>query len=1022
MAPGFLSKLVRNPSGHHTRDRSEPNGRTRSPSPVPPVPNGRRSRALSSSDSPSPAPSEFGNLSKTNLNVKPHSRVPSIKTQDNSSDTSSIVNPNFMIVPPSPKLEPIEGLPATSSVNGKSPAPSTAAAPTAASTAGKPSSLKSSSTHSLQTTLDSSPIPPVPSLPNEVRKMPSNRSLTGLTMNGVQHSRAATAPAPVPHQAEVDDMTPIVESPTSESPPDDISTPKPYSAFLSSPQRDSDAVSIRSTGTTSSPPNSGGKKKEPSSKPWRRTPTSKPSGLASAIAASGLAMANPAMGAQHQAQISPPQVARTGTVSSRKASTDGTPYMSRSGGASSSTQFSPSRSTKSRRSSIGSSNKRRGNGHRKNLSVHSDNGNSEFVPDAANLDYYSGLESDDSEDESMDESDDDDIRSAIGGIGGGDGRVHEIPVTGFAVASSRRNADFHEMFRTIPEGDYLIEDYGCALQREILIQGRLYISENHICFHANILGWITDLSIPIDEITALEKKMTAFVIPNAILITTRQAKYSFASFLSRDTTYDVIYNIWRLVRPGGGARSPDTASIASGGGGSAGPSPSGIIEGTIIGGNGLADVQNKVTQCKCGKEGKHYSETALNTVIPGTPEKIHNLMFTSGFIKDFLVTNQKLMELQMSDWSPGTDNHLSRTMSYIKPLNGSIGPRQTKCEIRDEVTYLDFAPTSPNAYSSTLTTTRTPDVPSGSVFSVKTLTCITYASAISSRVVVTTELEWTGKSWFKSVINSSAIDGQKTFHQDLEKAMRAYIREHQTEFVPEGVQLDVVVAPPTSPGGDITGSGTNGVAATDALGSPGGTDAVKGPTTGARGAQWAWDTFDGAWGVARKSTKGALELLGDVLPSMRPKLSSTSVLYLIILGLVMSNIWTWMRVPKGVKEVGSGSGPRRMGKAEREDSEREDRERWIHGVVTALWDELAAGKGPMPVSEVQLPDTPSSQSTIPLPKSYEDMDIHTEVAAHHKALDSVEERIKKIRDMLNSLSQGGGQEGTQKMNELDELD
>ena len=37
-------------------------------------------------------------------------------------------------------------------------------------------------------------------------------------------------------------------------------------------------------------------------------------------------------------------------------------------------------------------------------------------------------------------------------------------------------------------------DYGCALQREILIQGRLYVSENHICFHANIFGWITDVS------------------------------------------------------------------------------------------------------------------------------------------------------------------------------------------------------------------------------------------------------------------------------------------------------------------------------------------------------------------------------------------------------------------------------------------------------------------------------------------------------------------------------------------------
>ena len=33
----------------------------------------------------------------------------------------------------------------------------------------------------------------------------------------------------------------------------------------------------------------------------------------------------------------------------------------------------------------------------------------------------------------------------------------DIPVTGFAVASVKRNADFHELFPSVPEGDYLIE-------------------------------------------------------------------------------------------------------------------------------------------------------------------------------------------------------------------------------------------------------------------------------------------------------------------------------------------------------------------------------------------------------------------------------------------------------------------------------------------------------------------------------------------------------------------------------------
>jgi hypothetical protein len=48
-----------------------------------------------------------------------------------------------------------------------------------------------------------------------------------------------------------------------------------------------------------------------------------------------------------------------------------------------------------------------------------------------------------------------------------------------------------------------------------------------------------------------------------------------------------------------------------------------------------------------------------------------------------------------------------------------------------------------------LTTTKTPDVPSGGVFSVKTKTCLTWAGGSSTKVLVTTQVDWTGKSWVK---------------------------------------------------------------------------------------------------------------------------------------------------------------------------------------------------------------------------------------------------------------------------------
>ena len=122
-------------------------------------------------------------------------------------------------------------------------------------------------------------------------------------------------------------------------------------------------------------------------------------------------------------------------------------------------------------------------------------------------------------------------------------------LTGFAIASKKRNRDFHNLFKSVSDDDYLIEDYSCAIQREILAHGRLYVSEGHLCFSSNIFGWITTLVMSFSEIVSVEKRSTALVFKNGLMITTLHAKHIFASFTSRDATYDLIINIWKLGHP-----------------------------------------------------------------------------------------------------------------------------------------------------------------------------------------------------------------------------------------------------------------------------------------------------------------------------------------------------------------------------------------------------------------------------------------------------------------------------------------
>ncbi|KAK8845532.1 hypothetical protein IAR55_006247 [Kwoniella newhampshirensis] len=421
---------------------------------------------------------------------------------------------------------------------------------------------------------------------------------------------------------------------------------------------------------------------------------------------------------------------------------------------------------------------------------------------------------DDLDEDDDDEYDDDDSDSDIG---------DDLPVTGFAVASNRRNADFHALFPTVDEGDYLIED--------ILVQGRLYVSENHICFHANIFGWVTD--------------------------------YTFASLISRDSTYDVMMNIWRLCNPNA-VMSTVSLSQVTNAGSRAGSVAGEDVETT----GGKATKGHAPTQCACGKEGKHYSETALETTFPSTPEKVFNLMFDSGWFKTFLSENQKLRGSKL----------LTRSISYIKPLNGSIGPKQTKCHITDEHEHLDY-----DDYIVMITTTRTPDVPSGGVFSVKTKTCFMWAGANSTKVIVTTTVEWTGKSWVKGIIEKSAIDGQKTYHDDLEVGMRAYMKENPSEFAGadgvDEVEEDTVVdekAKEASP-----------------------TEAQEYAARARRDRQDRdLFTLQGGIDSVVAGVKALLSGIRSVLDSVFDILSDTplgtQLMGAVIIALVISNIWTYM--------------------------------------------------------------------------------------------------------------------------------
>ena len=387
---------------------------------------------------------------------------------------------------------------------------------------------------------------------------------------------------------------------------------------------------------------------------------------------------------------------------------------------------------------------------------------------------------------------------------------------GYAVASTKRNQDFHALFRSVPEDDYLIEDYSAALQRDILLQGRLYVSEKHVCFASNILGWVTNLVIGFDEITAMEKKNTAMVFPNAVVIQSTNAKNVFASLISRDPTYDFLISIWKLTHPhlkatehghevdnnttppqedealedsiegseeGSGdyydendeengsiieADGTDSRSDLNVGEAKAvslrspsgtvsmNPAPNATLKPDPKVSVVVADFPGPVTHAptECTDQSTHYDKLLIDTTIPAPLGKIYSMMFgpQSGVIMRKWFDDQKSTDVQYEDDKIGMDKD-HKTFSYS--YIKFLGAAIGPKSTKCIVTQTLDAFDLEKAVSVTCST-LTPDVPSGNVFVTKTKYCLMWGPGNSTRFIANCAIEWSGKSWIKGKTNNTA--------------------------------------------------------------------------------------------------------------------------------------------------------------------------------------------------------------------------------------------------------------------------
>ena len=103
------------------------------------------------------------------------------------------------------------------------------------------------------------------------------------------------------------------------------------------------------------------------------------------------------------------------------------------------------------------------------------------------------------------------------------------------------------------EGEIIIEKYSCAANLKILIQGKLFVSNQALYFHSYLndkhlfFGKHTKLKLPYEDIQFIIKNKLAQIIDNSIMIKLQNGfKLQLTSFVKRDICFDLIFRTWQF--------------------------------------------------------------------------------------------------------------------------------------------------------------------------------------------------------------------------------------------------------------------------------------------------------------------------------------------------------------------------------------------------------------------------------------------------------------------------------------------
>lgn len=116
---------------------------------------------------------------------------------------------------------------------------------------------------------------------------------------------------------------------------------------------------------------------------------------------------------------------------------------------------------------------------------------------------------------------------------------------------------FHKLFPEISDGESLTQAFSCALQKDGLFQGKLFVSENHVCFYSSVLLKDTKLVIPLSTVREVRKHHSAMSLT---IQTADGEKYLFVSLMNRGMCYKLLQSVCSHAQAESTNSSPHVSS------------------------------------------------------------------------------------------------------------------------------------------------------------------------------------------------------------------------------------------------------------------------------------------------------------------------------------------------------------------------------------------------------------------------------------------------------------------------------